>query len=127
MAFPDNAHPIYQLRRNLIFIDLVGIIVLLLFINIYTPASDEIALPILLAISAIFTAIDLACYTAKKATSPDQDPPWPSNLWIVGDAVLAILLQCGFWGAIVGLDSSYYNTGEIILGAYGALACFFAS
>jgi hypothetical protein len=65
--------------------------------------------------------LDLISYAAEKAGNPDEDPKWPKKKWMIGDILLAFILQIIFWNAVVELAYGY-SYGTNILGAYGTLA-----
>lgn len=126
MALPYRAHPLYHLRKALIVTDIIGIILSVLLIGPYGPSGDG-SIPFWLAISAPVAAADLVFYATKKLADPDNNPPWPRKLWVIGDILLAIILQIVFWAAIASLSWRYSYGGDAIFGAYAALACFIAS
>ncbi len=123
MALPYSSHPIYNLRKIAIIIALIGIVLCLLSYNPYSngaPAENGISL----AITALFCTADLILYATNKLEKPDEDPKWPTLKWMVGDAILALILQLMFWAAMNGLSYGYQTN---IIGAYGALAAFLCS
>lgn len=72
-----------------------------------------------LAASAFFCAADLVFYALKKVEHPDEDPKWPTRQWMIGDAILGIILQFAFWGGVASLAFDYDIN---IVAAYGILA-----
>ena len=123
MALPLKSHPLYYLRKISIVIAVVGI---LLSFTSYIPYSsgELLASASFLTFSALFCAADLVSYATQKLANPDEDPKWPTRKWMVGDVVLAIILQFVFWGAIGALSWGY---GTNVAGAYAALANFLCS
>ncbi|KAF2169965.1 hypothetical protein M409DRAFT_19580 [Zasmidium cellare ATCC 36951] len=117
---PYKSHPIYHLRRLLLIVSLLG--VFLCFIS-----GDPYALTIffacvfVLAVSIFFVLCDLTAYALKKAQSPDHDPQWPKIIFMVGDVILAVVLQFAFWTAIATLENRGPYYGSTTCPAYAAL------
>ncbi|KAK0314628.1 hypothetical protein LTR01_001452 [Friedmanniomyces endolithicus] len=127
MDLPFNTHPLYTLRKATILSATVGVIFSLGATSPYGSDAFQVEI-FLVLVSLVFSAADVYCYAKFKKENPDQDPPWPTTKWMLGDGVLAVLLlldfAAGLWMA--QLDWSYRRNG-MILPAYAALAAFFCS
>ena len=123
MALPLSSHPIYNLRKVSIIIAAIGFIFCLLCIPAY---NGQVLIPctLLLACSPFFCGADVVLYAVKKAEDPDNNPEWPKRKWMIGDVLLAIVLQYVFW-VTISIWSWLYN-GNVFV-AYGALAAFLCS
>ena len=124
MALPLYSHPIFNLRKATIVVDLIGVVLCILSDDRYWDQTLPTC-ALLLAFSALVCTVDLISYAKKKVEDPDEDPKWPSLKWIFLDLIMTAVLQFMFWGALVSLSDSYYGTS--IVGAYGALTAFISS
>lgn len=118
MALPYQSHPIYCLRKAIIIIAIIGILLCCIGNSSLQPLTASV---IFLATSALFATADLLFYATKKVEHPDQDPPWPVWKIMLGDLVLAVVLQLVFWNALIVLSWQLTYESNFI-GAYGALA-----
>ena len=117
MDLPLSAHPLFHLRQIIIAVALIGVVCCCNSLEYGMETLSASA--VLLAISAVFSFLDLFWYAAKKARHPDEDPEWPQRRWMLGDAILAGLLQCVFWATFAELTWRYRTN---VTGAWGALA-----
>ena len=115
-SLPFTSHPIYHFRKYSIIVALLGAFLCASSANGMGGPIDT-SVPLLI-FSALFCAADLFCYAKKKSRNPDEEPEWPSKLWMCGDVVFALLLQVTFWACLNELTWSYSSR---VLAAYGAL------
>jgi hypothetical protein len=121
MALPFKSHPLFILRKAII------IIALIVLVLCFVGPSYLAGFSAWLLVSLAFCALDVYIYATKKAENPDEDPKWPTVLWIVGDLLLSLIQQFVFWAALAALSYRYYSYYLDIVAAYAALANFLCS
>lgn len=143
-SLPCKSHPIYALRRLTLWSSFIGLIMALVSVDF---------MAILYVCSAFFIWYDLMTWAVEKAklistngrcpneSCPHQrhvnptddggnkDPKWPRKFLLVMDAILAIVLQFGFWIGMGTLtDRYYYRPVEpVIFSAYALLPALISS
>ena len=130
MSLPFSTHPLYQLRRILVIVAVLGAL-LCVFATSFSPYYYSygaiVHTCIFLCLSAFLCLLDLICWGTRKKDHPDEDPDRPTGRWALVDLIAAIALQFAFWGSIPGLSYPYSYDEFNLLGAYGILGALVCS
>lgn len=122
---PYSSHPLYNLRKCTIIVDLVGLVLICLAIvaDVWNSGSMTGWAIGLLAASAILCFWDLRSYASKRAANPGEEPIWPSRPIMLADLLLGVALPFGFFVAASDIFAFQYRYRNVNLFlTYGILA-----